>query len=68
MKLEHRDLTPVEPILSALHRLVFEGGIEALQKAGLLRASDERKPDRNLPVASRLQRANARTATHGNQL
>src|SRR5260370_12997994 len=38
MKLEHRDLTPFELILSALHRLVFEGGIEALQKGTLLTA------------------------------
>lgn len=36
MKLEHPELKPFEPILNELHRLVFEGGIEALQKAGLL--------------------------------
>src|SRR5260370_40627651 len=38
MKLEHRDLTPFELILSSLARVVFEGGIEALQKGTLLTA------------------------------
>lgn len=41
MKLEHSELKPFEPILDGLHRLVFEGGIEALQKADLLRDPED---------------------------
>src|SRR6266404_5170353 len=36
MKLEHPELPSFESILNQLNRLVFEGGIDALQKQGLL--------------------------------
>lgn len=35
MKLEHPNLPPFEPVLERIYRLVFEGGIDALQRAGL---------------------------------
>src|SRR5205823_4452382 len=36
MRLDHSELPSIEPALERNYRLVFEGGMDALQKAGLL--------------------------------